>query len=105
MRGACLARFDMATLAPCVEERSDVVRRARWLQYATLAICATEAVVSLAAGEVAHSVALIGFGLDSAIEVTSGAAVLWRLGHDHDPERRVRAEHRALQVVGWCFIA
>jgi divalent metal cation (Fe/Co/Zn/Cd) transporter len=81
------------------------VRRGQWLQYATLAICSLEAIVALAAGWAGHSVALVGFGLDSAIEVTSGAAVLWRLHRDHDLARRAAAERRALQIVGWCFVA
>jgi divalent metal cation (Fe/Co/Zn/Cd) transporter len=86
-------------------DRSRVVRRGRWLQYATLLSCSLEAIVALKAGWTGHSVALVGFGLDSAIEVTSGAAVLWRLHQDHDPRRLAAAERRALQVVGWCFIA
>jgi divalent metal cation (Fe/Co/Zn/Cd) transporter len=85
--------------------RSRVVRRGRWLQYATLASCSLEAIVALAAGWAGHSVALVGFGLDSAIEVTSGAAVLWRLQQDHDPHRRAAAERMALRIVGWCFVA
>jgi len=85
-------------------DRSQVVQRGRWLQYATLAICSLEAIVALAAGWAGHSVALVGFGLDSAIEVTSGTAVLWRLHQDHDPRRRAVAERRALQIVGWCFV-
>jgi divalent metal cation (Fe/Co/Zn/Cd) transporter len=60
--------------------------------------------MALAAGWAGHSVALVGFGLDSAIEVTSGAAVLWRLGQDHDLRRRAAAERLALQIVGWCFV-
>src|SRR5208282_2385991 len=86
-------------------DRSIVVRRGRWLQYATLATCSLEAIVALAAGWAGHSVALIGFGLDSAIEVTSGAAVLWRLQRDHDLQRRAAAERLALRIVGWCFVA
>ena len=85
--------------------RSRVVRRGRWLQYATLASCSLEAIVALAAGWAGHSVALVGFGLDSAIEVTSGTAVLWRLHQDHDPHRRATAERMALRIVGWCFVA
>jgi len=86
-------------------DRSIVVRRGRRLQYATLATCSLEAIVALAAGWAGHSVALIGFGLDSAIEVTSGAAVLWRLQQDHGLQRRAAAERLALRIVGWCFVA
>jgi len=49
-------------------------------------------------------VALVGFGFDSVLEVTSGAALLWRLHADHDTASRARAEARALGVVGWCFV-
>ncbi len=84
--------------------RSLAVRRGQWLQYATLAICSLEAIVALAAGWAGHSVALVGFGLDSTIEVTSGAVVLWRLRQDHT-SGRAAAERLALQVVGWCFVA
>ena len=44
-----------------------------------------EGLVSIVAGAIAGSVSLIGFGLDSIIEVTSGAALLWRLHHDLNP--------------------
>jgi divalent metal cation (Fe/Co/Zn/Cd) transporter len=94
----------MSTDQCLCHDRVGTLRRGRWLQYATLASCSLEAVVALAAGLVAHSVALVGFGLDSAIEVTSGAAVLWRLHQDHDPRRRAMAERLALRVVGWCFV-
>lgn len=85
--------------------RSNIVRRGKWLQYATLASCSLEAVVALFAGLAGRSVALVGFGLDSAIEVTSGATVLWRLHQDRDPQRRERAERLALRIVGGCFVA
>jgi divalent metal cation (Fe/Co/Zn/Cd) transporter len=48
---------------------------------------------------------LIGFGLDSLIEVTSGAAVLWRLHHDLNPSRREEVEGTTLRIVGVCFLA
>jgi hypothetical protein len=50
-------------------------------------------------------VSLIGFGLDSAIEVASGAALLWRLHHDLDHSRRERVELTTLRIVGGCFLA
>lgn len=64
-----------------------------------------EALISVWAGVVAGSVALTGFGLDSLIEMASGAALLWRLRQDADASRRERAEHIALRIVGWCFAA
>ena len=62
-----------------------------------------ESVVALVSGILANSIALIGFGLDSLIEVTSAGAVLWRLRADSDIERREHAERRALKIVAICF--
>src|ERR1019366_595813 len=53
----------------------------------------------------ARSVSLIGFGLDSFIEVASGAALLWRLHHDLDHSRREQVERTTLRIVGACFVA
>jgi len=53
----------------------------------------------------AGSVSVIGFGLDSLIEVTSGAALLWRLHHDFDHSRREQVERITLRTVGGCFVA
>ncbi len=87
-----------------VSDRERLVRRGKRLQYFTIGWNSLEAVVSVIAGLLAGSVALIGFGLDSLIEVTSGAAVLWRLHQDRDVARRERAERLALRVVGSCFL-
>ena len=84
-------------------ERS--VDAGRRLQIFTVLWNVAEGVVSVAAGAAAGSVALVGFGLDSFIEVTSGAASLWRLRRDRDPSRREAAETTALRVVGACFLA
>jgi len=63
-----------------------------------------EAVVSIAAGWAAGSIALVGFGLDSVIESASGVALLWRLRRD-DPAVREASERRALRLVGLSFLA
>ena len=60
--------------------------------------------VALVAGSLAGSIALVGFGLDSAIEVTSSLAALWRLRRDLDEARREAAERRALRIIGVCFL-
>jgi divalent metal cation (Fe/Co/Zn/Cd) transporter len=60
--------------------------------------------VALAAGFAAGSIALVGFGFDSAIEVTSGLAALWRLWRDADEARRAASERRVLQIIGVCFL-
>jgi divalent metal cation (Fe/Co/Zn/Cd) transporter len=85
--------------------REDLVRRGRRLEYFTIGYNCLEGVASLIAGLVAGSIALVGFGLDSCIEVASGAGVLWRLHHDLDPSRREQAEQVTLRVVGACFLA
>ena len=85
--------------------RPDLVRRGRRLEYFTIAYNSLEGLVSIVAGLVAGSVSLIGFGLDSVIEVTSGAAVLWRLHHDLDASRRERVDRITLRIVGASFLA
>ena len=65
--------------------RSALVRRGQRLEYFTIGYNSLEGLVSIVAGVIAGSVSLIGFGLDSIIEVTSGAALLWRLHHDPNP--------------------
>jgi divalent metal cation (Fe/Co/Zn/Cd) transporter len=85
-------------------DRVAAVRAGRWLQYGTMAWNAAECGVALAAGFVAGSIALVGFGFDSAIEVTSGLAALWRLWRDPDEARREASERRALQIIGFCFL-
>ena len=84
--------------------RRAVARRGQGLQYVTIAWNAAEFVIAVLAGLVSGSIALVGFGLDSAIEVTSSAAALWRLGRDDDHEARERAERRALRIIGACFV-
>jgi divalent metal cation (Fe/Co/Zn/Cd) transporter len=85
--------------------RLDLVRRGQRLEHFTIAYNSAEGLVSIVAGLVAGSVSLIGFGLDSLIEVTSGAALLWRLHHDLNPSRREEVERTTLRIVGACFIA
>jgi len=85
--------------------RSDLVRRGQRLEYFTISYNCLEGVVSILAGLIAGSVSLVAFGLDSAIEVASGAALLWRLHHDLDAARREQVERTTLRVVGWCFVA
>jgi divalent metal cation (Fe/Co/Zn/Cd) transporter len=79
------------------------VRRGRWLEYLTIGWNSLEAIIAIGAGLVAGSIALVGFGLDSIIEVSSGAALLWRL-HMDAPEKRERSERIALKLVGISFL-
>jgi divalent metal cation (Fe/Co/Zn/Cd) transporter len=87
-----------------VSTRATAVYRGLSLEYFTVAWNLLEAAVALASGAVAGSVALIGFGLDSLIEVSSGGILLWRLHSDHDERRRAAVERRALQLVGVSFL-
>jgi len=87
------------TLAP--QRRTVLSRRVRLLVAATITYNVIEAVIAITAGTVASSTALIGFGLDSVIEVASAAAVAWQFS-GRDPEAR---ERTALKVIAVSFFA
>nr|CEL12979.1 putative integral membrane protein [Kibdelosporangium sp. MJ126-NF4]CTQ98664.1 putative integral membrane protein [Kibdelosporangium sp. MJ126-NF4] len=76
-------------------------RRVRLLVAATITYNVIEAIVAITAGRIASSTALIGFGLDSVIEVASAAAVAWQFS-GKDPEAR---ERTALKVIAVSFFA
>src|SRR3977135_4286762 len=88
-----------------VLERSLVVRHGRRLEYFTIAWNALEGLVAVVAGTIAGSISLVGFGIDSFIEVTSGAVLLWRMSVDANQQTRERNERLSIRVVGVCFIA
>jgi divalent metal cation (Fe/Co/Zn/Cd) transporter len=92
-------------MTEAVVPRMALVRRGLWLNYLTIGYNTIEAVVSLVAGLVAGSVALIGFGVDSAIEVTASVAAQWRLRSDRDSARRERVEWLTRRVIGGSFLA
>jgi divalent metal cation (Fe/Co/Zn/Cd) transporter len=85
--------------------RPALVRRGLRLNYVTIAYNTLEAIVSLAAGLAAGSIALIGFGVDSIIEVTASVAAQWRLRADLNPIRRERVEHLTVRIIGGTFLA
>ena len=87
-----------------VTDRADLVKRGRRLEYLTIGWNAVEGLVAIVAGLLAGSISLVGFGLDSLIELLSGAALLWRL-HLDAPEKRERSEAIALRLVGISFLA
>jgi divalent metal cation (Fe/Co/Zn/Cd) transporter len=86
-------------------DRALLVKRGQRLEYFTIAYNSLEGLIGIAAGLVAGSIALIGFGIDSIIEVTSGVALLWRLHHDADRSGREQKERITLRIVGVCFLA
>lgn len=83
------------------EQRRRLGRRAQLLAGASVAYNVIEAVVAVSAGLVAGSVALVGFGLDSVVEVSSGLIILWQFRH-RLPESR---EHQALRLLAFSFFA
>jgi cation diffusion facilitator family transporter len=87
-----------------INDRARMVKRGRYLEYFTIGYNSLEGLIAVAAGLLAGSIALIGFGFDSLIEVTSGAVLLWRLHADLDEEGRERVEAISLRIVGACFI-
>jgi len=84
-----------AELSPA--RRTVLRRRIRLLVAATITYNIVEAVVAITAGSIASSTALIGFGLDSLVEVASAAAVAWQFSAA-DPERRERVTLRVIAV-------
>lgn len=94
----------LAAMADLVLERRAMAERGKRLEYFTLAWNSLEGIVAVGAGVVAGSISLVGFGFDSFIEVTSGAALLWRMSAEADPQRRERIEKVALKIVGACFL-
>jgi divalent metal cation (Fe/Co/Zn/Cd) transporter len=90
---------------PRTPGRSALVKRGLALNYLTIGYNVLEAIVALGAGFAAGSVALVGFGLDSVIEVTASGAAQWRLRADLDAARRERVERTTLRIIGWSFLA
>jgi len=88
--------------------RPILLRKAIRLEWFTVGWNILEGIVAIAAGLAAGSVALIGFGVDSAVETTSGVILLWRLSAEArgtlDEEAVERVEHHAERLVGVAFL-
>jgi divalent metal cation (Fe/Co/Zn/Cd) transporter len=84
--------------------RQQIAARGKRLAQFTIAWNLLEGIVAIISGTIAGSISLVGFGLDSFIEVVSGTAVLWRMMVDADVERRERNERLSLRMVGACFL-
>ncbi len=99
MRSPPLVKLTPMTISD--NRRTLLTRRVRLLVAATITYNVVEAVVAIGAGTVASSAALIGFGLDSVIEIASAAAVAWQFS-GRDPETRERA---TLRIIALSFFA
>ncbi|MFE0207353.1 cation transporter [Streptomyces sp. NPDC058985] len=92
------------SLGPSPARRDVLTKRIRLLVAATITYNVIEAIVAITAGTLASSTALIGFGLDSVIEVSSAAAVAWQFSAtDHDV--REAREKRTLRIIAVSFFA
>ncbi|MDT0379625.1 cation transporter [Streptomyces sp. DSM 42041] len=98
------ARTSPLSLGPSPARREALARRVRLLVAATIAYNVVEAVVALTAGALASSTALIGFGLDSVIEVSSAAAVAWQFSARDHAAREAR-ERTTLRIIAVSFCA
>ncbi|MFJ8400852.1 cation transporter [Streptomyces microflavus] len=92
------------SLGPSPARRDALARRIRLLVVATIAYNVIEAAVALTAGTIASSSALVGFGLDSVIEVSSATAVAWQFSARDHAVREAR-ERAALRIIALSFFA
>jgi divalent metal cation (Fe/Co/Zn/Cd) transporter len=96
-----LMTLPLVSLGPAPARRAVLTRRVRLFVAATITYNVIEAIIAITAGTIASSTALIGFGLDSVIEVSSAAAVAWQFsGPDHE-----RRERTALRIIAVSFFA
>lgn len=94
----------MQIASPGVRTRN--LRRGLWLEYFTLSWNLVEAVVGMAAGIAAGSVALVGFALDSLIESSSAGILIWRLRAEaHGGRAAEEVERKAIRLVAVAFMA
>ncbi|MFE3442779.1 cation transporter [Nocardia sp. NPDC059180] len=89
---------------PDATRKALLARRIQWFVAATITYNVIEAIIALTEGARVSSTALIGFGLDSVIEVSSAAAVAWQFA-GRDPEKREKREKIALRIIAFSFFA
>ena len=81
-------------------------RWAWWLTALTIGWNSLEAIIAITSGLIAGSIALVGFGLDSVVEVGSALVIVWRLSHrSNDAEADERIERRAVRLIALTFFA
>jgi divalent metal cation (Fe/Co/Zn/Cd) transporter len=103
-REGLLLTMTVLSLGPSPARRDALASRIRVLVAATIAYNAVEAIVALTAGTLASSTALIGFGLDSVVEVSSAAAVAWQFSARDHAVREAR-EKATLRIIAISFFA
>ncbi|MGW3027466.1 cation transporter [Streptomyces sp. NPDC001221] len=92
------------SLGPSPARRDALARRIRLLVTATITYNVIEAIVAITAGTLASSTALVGFGLDSVIEVSSAAAIAWQFSA-RDHQVREAREKTTLRIIAISFFA
>jgi|SRR5215469_9864565 len=101
MRSRCMLMVWVRSLRKLVKW----YERGKRLEYFTIAWNSLEGVVAIVLEAIAGSIWLLGFGIDSFIEITSGATLLWRMQVDAEVQQRERDERLSVRMVGVCFIA
>ena len=91
----------MSTVGLDATERARLGRRAQLLAGASVSYNIVEAAIAITAGTIAGSAALVGFGLDSVVEVASGLVILWQFRHAVPQSR----ERQALRLMAMAFFA
>jgi hypothetical protein len=86
------------TVTQLTATRKTVAERGKRLEYFTIAWNSLEGLVAVITGVIAGSISLVGFGIDSSIEVTSGATLLWRMSVDAYEESRERNERLSIRI-------
>lgn len=85
--------------------RDVLVRRGVWLAWFTIAWNSVEGIVGIVSGIAAGSIALVGFGVDSYVEVFAGAVIVWRLSKErHGQHLSAQAEARAVRLIAITFL-
>jgi len=97
--------MELKTISMVKPDANPLRKRALALSYVTVCYNVIEGVVSVLAGRLAGSIALIGFGLDSFMESLSGGVMIWRFTHGEgiSPEDELRRERKAIKFIGYTF--
>ena len=94
----------MAEVSVSHLDRAAIARRGKYLEILTIGWALCESAVAIFSSMRSGSISLAGFGLDSLVEVVSGAALMWRMSHEMDPHRRQSTENVSLRIAGGCLL-